>query len=54
MIFEHAEMSRWHGEAIVETAFAAARNVDERAVENRPAVLVHVQTPQQHGLDEAA
>jgi hypothetical protein len=28
--------------------------VNERAVEDRPAVLVHVQTSQQHGLNETA
>jgi hypothetical protein len=54
VIFEHAEMSRWHGEAIVEAALAATRDVNERAVEDRSAVLIHVQTSQQHRLNEAA
>ncbi len=54
VVFEHAEMSRRHGEPIVKAPFAAARDVNERAVEDRSAVLVHVQTSQQHGLDEAA
>ncbi len=35
MVFEHAEMSGRHGEAIVKAPFAAARDVNERAVEDR-------------------
>jgi len=41
----------WRSE--VEAALAATRDMNERAVEDRPAVLVHMQTSQQHGLDEA-
>ena len=37
-------MSGRHGEAIVEATFAATRDVNEGAIEDRPAVLVHVQT----------
>ena len=43
-----------HREAIVEAALAAARDVNERAIEYRLAVLVDVQAAQQHGLDETA
>ena len=46
-------MPRWHGKPIVETTLAPARDVDKRSVEHRPAVLIHVQTPQQHGLDQS-
>jgi len=46
-------MPRRHGEAIIEPALAPARDVDECAVEYRPAVLVHMQTPQQHGLNQS-
>ena len=36
-------MPRRHREAIVEAALAAARDVDERAIEHRLAGLVHMQ-----------
>ena len=45
-------MPRRHGEAKVEAALAAAGDVDERPVEDRFAVLVHVEAAQQHGLDQ--
>ncbi len=54
VVFEHAEMPGRHREAIVEAALAAARDMDERAVEHRLAVLVDIEAAQQHGLDQTA
>ena len=54
VVLEHAEMPGRHREAIVEAALAAARDVNERAVEHRQAGLVHMQAAPQHGLDQAA
>ena len=54
VVFQHAEMPGRHREAIVEAALAAARDVNERAVEHRLAVLVDIEAAQQHGLDQAA
>src|SRR5581483_12008433 len=53
VVFQYAEMPGRHGEAVVETALAAARDMNERAVERGLAVLVDMQPAQQHGLDEA-
>src|SRR5206468_11819883 len=54
VILEHAEMARRHGKAIVEAALAPAGDVDERAIEDRSPILVHMQAAQQHGLNQPA